>query len=55
MQRTVGLAAKSEGGQVNTFVYMMGDEVDDILSSLAEDDKNKYVWHDQTSIWEQCH
>ena len=39
-----GLATKSEASQVNTLVYTMGDEEDDIFSSfsLAEDDKNKY-------------
>ena len=40
-----GLATKSDASQVNTLVYTMGDEEDDILNSfsLAEDDKNKYA------------
>ena len=39
-----GLSAKSEKSQVNTLIYTMGDEADDILSSfgLEEDQKTKY-------------
>ena len=39
-----GLIDKDEESQVNTLIYTMGDEVDDILHSLAlsADDKKKY-------------
>ena len=39
-----GLTAKSEESQVNTLIYTMGDEADDILSSFSmrEEDKQKY-------------
>ena len=39
-----GLASKSEENQVNTLVYSMGDEADDILASfgLTEDEKKVY-------------
>ena len=30
-----GLSIKSEADQVNTLVYSMGDEADDILTSLS--------------------
>ena len=41
-----GLSTKSKKNQVNTLIYIMGDEADDILSSLSfglgEDQKTKY-------------
>ena len=39
-----GLKGKEQASQVNTLVYCMGDETDDILSSLglSEDDKKSY-------------
>lgn len=39
-----GLDQKEEAVQVNTLIYTMGDEADDILRSfkLSEEDKNKY-------------
>ena len=39
-----GLSEKSSANQVNTLVYTMGDNADDILSSfgLSEEDKAKY-------------
>ena len=39
-----GLTAKDEAIQVNTLIYNMGDQADDILISfsLSEDDKKKY-------------
>ena len=39
-----GLSNKSQENQVNTLIYTMGDQGDDILSSfgLTEEDKNKY-------------
>ena len=39
-----GLSARSQENQVNTLIYTMGDEGDDILSSfgLGEDDKKNY-------------
>ena len=37
-----GLASKSEENQVNTLIYSMGEEADDILYSLGlSDDKQK--------------
>ena len=43
-QESSGLKAKEQATQVNTLVYCMGDEVDDILSSLSlsEDKKKDY-------------
>ena len=40
-----GLASKSEESQVNSLVYCMGDEADDILSSfgLTNEDSKKYT------------
>ena len=39
-----GLKAKGEEAQVNTLIYSMGDEADDILRSftLSEEDRKKY-------------
>jgi len=39
-----GLTAKDQESQVNTLVYAMGDEADDILCSmgLSEEDKKNY-------------
>ena len=40
-----GLAEKGDEVQVNTFLYSMGDDTDDILRSfqLSHDDQNKYA------------
>ena len=40
----MGLKSKESANQVNTLVYCMGDEADDILSSLglSDDDKKSY-------------
>ena len=40
-----GLSSKSEENQVNTLIYSMGEEADDILFSfgLSADDKKKYT------------
>ena len=40
-----GLAEKAEEVQVNTLIYTMGDEVDDILRSfkLTDEDKKDYT------------
>ena len=39
-----GLSAKDDEAQVNTLIYAMGDEADDILRSfnLSEDDSKRY-------------
>lgn len=39
-----GLKSKEQESQVNTLVYCMGDEADDILSSLglSDDEKKSY-------------
>ena len=39
-----GLSAKDDKAQVNTLIYAMGDEADDILRSfnLSEDDSKRY-------------
>jgi hypothetical protein len=43
-RKASGLAEKDEEAQVNTLVYAMGDEADDILRSfgLSADDAKKY-------------
>ena len=43
-RKASGLAEKDEEAQVNTLVYSMGDEADDILHSfgLSTDDAKKY-------------
>ena len=43
-RKASGLNAKDEEAQVNTLVYSMGDDADDILRSfrLSEDDSKKY-------------
>ena len=43
-RKALGLAEKEEETQVNTLVYSMGDEADDILRSfrLSEEDAKKY-------------
>ena len=44
-QEALGLKSKEQTSQVNTLVYCMGDEADDILSSLglSDDDKKSYI------------
>lgn len=44
-KKASGLDAKPEEAQVNTLIYSMGDEADEILHSfsLSEDDKKKYA------------
>lgn len=48
-----GLAEKGEEAQVNTLLYSMGDDTDDILRSfqLSSEDQNKYsvvkAWFDK--------
>ena len=39
-----GLSEKAEASQVNALIYTMGDDTDDILSSLdlSDEDKGKY-------------
>ena len=40
-----GLASRDDEAQVNTLIYAMGDEADDILRSFAlpEDDRKSYA------------
>ena len=40
-QEVSGLKSKELANQVNTLMYCMGDEADDILSSLGLSDNNK--------------
>ena len=44
-RKASGLDAKDEEAQVNTLVYSMGDEADDVLRSftLSDENKKKYV------------
>ena len=39
-----GLASKSEENQVNTLVYSMGDDADDILASFGMTEQEKKVY-----------
>ena len=57
-----GLSAESEGRQVSTLLYCMGEEAEDVLTStsITEDEKKSYEgvlgkFNDYFKVRKKCH